>query len=293
MKQTDLQNKWVTVIDFKSPQDFFEIDSTVWRKMLYDRKLIIFKKMNFTKKEYVKLCMCFGKLWDATDYQYSKEKVEPVTIQDEIFTISPISNKISPNLGMNRMPWHADIPNKVDKPFPIRSIWMTKNPNPESGLTSWMNIEDGIDMLSEDLKLQIDDIKIIQQSWWEKNTDIQVFDFIKKHPITNNNSLRLNFFRDENPKTSDAWIKDVLFKGQMQDPKLILAPFFKHLETQKELLYTHKWDDFDIIIYDNWPLVHNRTKLEFDVTLERLMYRTNIDHLTDLEYKLYKKSILK
>jgi alpha-ketoglutarate-dependent taurine dioxygenase len=285
MNQLDVKSKWGTVIDFNSPGDFFKTDPMYWRNMLYDRKLLVFKKMNFTKEEYVKLCMCFGKLWNIEDYQYSREQVEPVVMQDKTFAISPISNKISPKLGMNKMPWHADIPNKIEKPFPIRSIWMHTNPNPNSGLTSWMNIEDGISALPAELKSQIDNIKIMQQSWWELDTDIQIFDFIKKHPITDKNSLRLNFFRDENIKNSNAWIKNVFVNGKIQDPKPVLAPFFKYLETQEDLIYTHRWDDFDIIIYDNWPLVHNRTKLEFDTTLERLMYRTNIDHLTELEYK--------
>lgn len=289
MKQEKIQDKWGTVIEFESPLDFFKEDHNTWRKMLYDRKLIVFKKMNFNKDDYVKLCRCFGKLWNIEDYQYSREQVETVIIDNEPVAISPISNKISPKLGMNKMPWHADIPNKVDRPFPIRSIWMNKNPNPDSGLTSWMNVEDGIDNLTNELKSQINDIKIMQQSWWEQNTDIQIFDFIKRHPITDKNSLRLNFFRDDDIKNSNAWIKNVFVKGEMQDPKPVLSPFFKYLETQQDLIYTHRWDDFDIIIYDNWPLVHNRTKLEFDISLERLMYRTNIDHLTDLEYKKLSK----
>lgn len=284
MKQTQIHDKWGTIVEFDNPTDVFLQSPDYWRDMMYTRQLIVFKKMKFTKENYVKLCASFGRLWGEQDYKYSFEKTIPVTVNNFKFCISPISNKISDKLGMNEMKWHSDIPNKLDKPFPMRSIWMVNNPDPDSGLTSWLNVEHGIGCLPEEIKSQIPNIKITQQSWWKKGTDVKDYDFIKVHPITGKESLRLNFFCDSTKNISDAWIKSVKVNNIEQEPKPILGPILKHLETQQDLIYTHKWDDFDIIIYDNWPFVHNRTKLEFDKNLERLMYRTNIDHLSDVDY---------
>ena len=90
---------------------------------------------------------------------------------------------------------------------------------------------------------------------------------------------------------TDAWIKKVKFKGELVDPKPILSPYYKFLETQKDLLYTHKWDDYDIVIYDNWPFVHERSRLEFDPSLERKFYRTNIDHIDEKLLSFYEQSL--
>jgi alpha-ketoglutarate-dependent taurine dioxygenase len=291
MKETQIHSEWGTIIEFENPLDFFKHDFSFWRNMIYDRKLIVFKRMNFSKQDYVKLCSHFGMLWAEKDYEYSLESVEMVDVGHRKIALSPISNKISPKLGLKFMPWHSDIPNKKIKPFPHRSLWMVSNPNPESGLTTWLNIEEGLDRLPENLKSQIQDIKIIQQSWYQQGTEVQEFDFIKMHPITGKPSLRLNYYCVPEEDINDAWIKKVKFKNEIMDPKPILSPYYKFLETQKDLLYTHKWDDFDIVIYDNWPFVHNRSRLEFDTNLERKFYRTNIDHIEERLVEFYQRSL--
>ncbi len=291
MKEIQIHQSWGTIVEFENPLDFFKQDFMFWRKMIYDRKLIVFKRMNFSKQDYVKLCSHFGMMWSARDYQYSVEAVEMVDLKDRKVAVSPMSNKISPKLGLKHMPWHSDIPNRRIKPFPHRTLWMVSNPNPESGLTTWLNLEEGLDRLPKDLKAQIPDIKIIQQSWYQEGTDVQEFDFIKTHPITGKQSLRLNFYCVPEENITDAWIKKVKFREEILDPKTILSPYYKFLETQKDLLYTHKWDDYDIVIYDNWPFVHERSRLEFDPSLERKFYRTNIDHIEEKLLSFYEQSL--
>jgi alpha-ketoglutarate-dependent taurine dioxygenase len=291
MKETQIHSGWGTQIEFENPLDFFKQDFSFWRNMIYDRKLIVFKRMNFSMQDYVKLCSHFGMIWSAKDYEYSLESVENIKVGNRQVAVSPISNKISPKLGLSFMPWHSDIPNKKIKPFPHRTLWMVSNPNPESGLTTWLNIEDGLNRLPDNLKSQIDDIKIIQQSWYQQGTEVQEFNFLKVHPITGKTSLRLNYYCVPEEDINDAWIKKVKYKNTIMDPKPILSPFYKFLETQQDLLYTHKWDDFDIVIYDNWPFVHNRTQLDFDPSLERKFYRTNIDHINDRLIDFYEQSL--
>lgn len=291
MTQTKIQDSWGTIFEFDDPLDFFKKDFSYWRNLIYDRKLLVFKRMNFSKQDYVRFCSHFGNMWSPEDYRYSVEAVEMIPMKNRQVAVSPMSNKISPKLGLKAMPWHSDIPNKKIKPFPHRTLWMVSNPNPESGLTTWLNIEEGLERLPSNLKSQIPDIKIIQQSWYQEGTDFQEFDFIKTHPITGKQSLRLNFYCVPEENITDAWIKKVRFKGELLDPKPILSPYYKFLETQKDLLYTHKWDDYDIVIYDNWPFVHERTKLDFDISLERKFYRTNIDHITDQDADSYAQKL--
>ena len=184
MKLTSIHDTWGTTVEFDSANDFFKQDPTYWRTLMYQRKLLVFKKMDFSKEDYVRFGTCFGKLWSRVDYDYSRESQESIKIKNFDFIISPISNKISPRLGQSEMQWHSDIPNRNQKPFPIRSLWMVNNPNPKAGLTTWLNIADGIEQLPLDLTDQIPNIAIVQQSWYEEDTEIQEFNFIKIHPIT-------------------------------------------------------------------------------------------------------------
>jgi alpha-ketoglutarate-dependent taurine dioxygenase len=289
MKLTNIHNTWGTTVEFDNPAEFFQQDLDYWRNLIYSRKLLVFKKMDFTKQDYAKFGMRFGKLWSKDDYKYSRESQENVKINNFDFILSPISNKISPRLGQVEMQWHADIPNRNRNPFPIRSLWMVDNPNPEAGLTTWLNIEDGLEQLPSILLEQIPNIKIIQQSWHEEDTEIQEFNFIKTHPITNKHSLRLNFFCDATKNITDAWIKNVTVNGILTECKPVLGPYLKFLENQNKLIYTHTWDTNDIVIYDNWPFVHNRTQLDLKPDQERLFYRINIDHLSNTVYSTHKQ----
>ena len=277
------------ITNLSSPQEFFNIPADTWRGLLYDRKLLVFKNMQFTKEEYYKFCCSFGKPWDKFDYGYSKEKVDKFFIGNKEVALSPMSNLNTPRLGQKMMPWHADIPNKRINPFPHRSLWITKNPGPDSGLTIFLNIEEGLHRLTPELESAIPNIKIVQQSWYYENTELKYFDFVKKHPLTGNDSLRLNFFNVPETNLTDAWIKKVIVNGVEMDPKPILGPYLKHLSSQENLVYTHKWDTYDILIYDNWPLVHKRTRLEFDPTLERHFYRANVDHVSGDEWETHKE----
>jgi alpha-ketoglutarate-dependent taurine dioxygenase len=189
------------------------------------------------------------------------------------------------------MPWHADYPLSNKHPFPIRSLWMVSNPNPESGLTAWLNIEDGMSRLSDELFDQIDNIKIIHQSWYDQTKAPEPFSFVKTHAITGNHSLRLNYFNDKSENITDAWIKSATFNGEIREPGDILKPYYRELASHPDLVYTHKWDNFDIAIYDNWSFVHNRTRLVFDPTLERKFYRVNIKHLNDKEWESHSINI--
>jgi hypothetical protein len=52
MIKTNINNTWATKIEFDNPLDFFNQPKGYWRELLYQRKLLIFKKMSFTKEDY-------------------------------------------------------------------------------------------------------------------------------------------------------------------------------------------------------------------------------------------------
>lgn len=278
-----IHDSWGSIVRC-TPKQFFDQPNDFWRTLIYDRKLIIFKQLEFHTHEeqlegYIEFALRFGKPWANADYKYSHEKTLDVNTNRGVHTVSPFSNLLLRGIGMGEMLWHADIPNRSYNPFPFRSLWIKNNPNNESGLTTFLNIEEGLHLLRDDLKQMLPDITIVQQSWYKQDTDIQHFPPVKKHPITGQNSLRVNYYNQLSKKVTNAWIKYVIHKGHIDPECNFVANVLTDLTQHSRLKYTHKWDVNDLLIYDNWPLVHNRTKLEFDPTQERFFYRMNIDHV--------------
>lgn len=242
--------------------------------MLYERKLLIFKKIRLDEQTMWGMCRKFGMPWKAEQYQYSHEKAMPVVIDGRKEYISAISNKISEKLGVSEMPWHADIPNAVSYAFPIRAIWMKECPNPAAGFTIWMNTPKAIRTVNQDLQKRWGMHRIVQQSWYEPGKDLQEFPSMMKHPVTGEYCPRVNYYGP------DAWIIDTKLGGKSQGTGIV-AEMLDEIEKQPNCVYQHCWDEKDLVIYDNYPFVHRRTALEIDDSLERLMYRVNIDHTPD------------
>lgn len=292
MQITNIKTNWGTTVEFTDPLDFFKQDKNVWRDMLYDRKLIIFKRMSFTPADYAKLGFYFGQPWDAEHYAYSHERVSTVAdAMGKEYVVTQFSNLLIPQktIGAKEMPWHADIPNRQWKPFPHRALWIVMNPSPEvSGKTKWLNIEEGIEYLTPVLAELVPRITIKQQSWYKEGGDEQMHSFVKVHPVTGKKSLRLNFYNDPSKNISKAWIKEVYVDGILQSDCSLIQQYIDHLLTVPELLHYHQWDDYDIAIYDNYTFVHGRTSL-FALNVagerrERKFYRVNIDHMSDSEW---------
>jgi alpha-ketoglutarate-dependent taurine dioxygenase len=288
MNQNNIHESWGSTIVFDSPNDFFKQDKNYWRDLLYRRKLLIFKKMKFSLEDYLKFTHYFGEPWKAIDYKYSLEHAITRNFNGKSYTTSIFNNKIILKINDKEMPWHSDIPNRKHNPFSIRSLWITKNPNPTvSGKTEWLNINlpECQKYLSNELEELLYKTKIKQQSWYYPGTDIQLHDFIKIHPVTNEKSLRLNFFNIPG-KIENAWITDVIIDNILQPDCQLVKDYIDHLLKFEELKYTHQWDDFDIAIYDNYSFLHKRTALIFKEgeSNVREFYRTNIDHLDSVKW---------
>lgn len=287
MITNNIHNQWGTVIEFSTPMDFFSYPPSYWRDQIYSRKLLIFKRMSFSLLDYMKFSYYFGKPWSIADYSYSNEIAIIETDPDGNKHVSSIfSNKIvsKKKIGLEDMPWHADIPNRKERSFPHRSLWIVKNPNSRnSGKTRWLNINlnQCAEFLDSELLGLIGRVTIKQQSWYKPGTDLQMHNLVKIHPITGEKSLRLNYYCNPKIGINNAWIKEVYIDNVLQPDCSLIKRYVDALVQHEELLYVHTWDDYDIAIYDNYPFIHGRSAIILDETQslkERTFYRTNIDH---------------
>lgn len=292
MKITDIHNSWGSIVEFDHPILFFQMDKNYWRDLIYKRKLLIFKRMSFRLIDYMKFGHYFGSPWTKEDYAYSLEHAITLKENDRTYTTTAFSNRIisQQRIPNEEMVWHADIPNRSFRPFPHRSLWITKNPNPAvSGKTKWLNINlpQCEQYLTDEMKSYLDITKIQQQSWYYPGTDLQIHDFIKTHPITGERSLRLNTYNDPYKNVRGAWITNVYINDVVQPDCKLVEKFINHLLKYQELTYTHQWDLHDIAIYDNYCFIHGRTALVLgakDTDNERKFIRSNIDHVSDLDW---------
>jgi alpha-ketoglutarate-dependent taurine dioxygenase len=287
MKISTIHSTWGSIVELDKPLDFFNQEKNYWQNMIYSRKLLVFKRMNFSLIDYMKFADWFGTPWTADEYRYSRELAIVEKDSDgKEYATSQFSNKLisTRKIGLIEMPWHADIPNRSYRPFPHRSLWIVKNPNPEiSGKTKWLNINlsDCKQYLDRELLDLLDRVTLEQQSWYAQGTDLQQHTFIKVHPVTGEQSLRLNYYNDLSRGITNAWIKKVYIDGVEQPDCSLIQRYIDCLTKHTDLLYYHQWDDYDIAIYDNYPFIHGRTPLVLgntDNTQERKFYRTNIDH---------------
>ena len=298
MKITNIHEHWGSIIEFNNPMDFFNVDADTWRDLIYKRKLLVFKKMEFSRLNYMKFAHYFGAPWKKDDYRYSLELAITETDRNIEFCTTEFSNILNQRIANEEMPWHADRPNRKIKPYPHRSLWMVDNPNSKvSGKTRWLNIN--LDhckkFLSEELVDLLPRTEVQQQSWYYPGTDLQRHDLIKVHPITGKESLRLNTVNNPYKKIKGAWITNVYIDGVDQPDCELIEKYKKELLPHDELMYTHTWDLFDIAIYDNYEFIHGRTEIVLETTevSERKIMRTNIDHMTDSEWSSKKKIITK
>jgi len=277
MNITPLRPKWGLVVEATKDEVFSAPDGH-WRNLGYEHDLILFKGLGkLTNAEYYRLISYFGKPWEAEEYKYSKEIVDHFDEDGVKGCLSRFSNLTS-KLGTRKLPWHSDIPNSGAASFPWRSLYMTKNPNPQGGLTSWMNLMlDNIQPTPEELDL-FNRMSVTNQSWLRVDGDGFITqDFVKADPVTGRKSIRANYFVAENSGPT-AWIKNTYIDGIEVDNMATLGPLYKKLSLREDLTYTHQWDLYDFIIYNNCSFMHRRTKLDLNDGEEREFIRANIHH---------------
>jgi len=278
MEIKNIFNDWGT--EFTDMSDLSAQDPRELKKLLYDRKMLVFHAPNWTKLEYWNFLSLWGQPWNALDYQKSTEKWEPIRdpVTGAIRYITQMSNKISKRLVDYEMPWHADIANRVDGKtnFPHRCIYMKTVPNAQAGFTYWLDMELAYPEVHPTLRKRWESITIMQQNWHHPGRDIVEWPSMKQHPVTQRWSPRCNYHG-----VKDSWILDTKRDGVSMGTGIV-EELMEAMAEVPGCVYEHHWTPNDIVLYDNWPFVHRRGELGLDTGAIRLMWRANVEHDLDL-----------
>lgn len=289
MRLTKLRPEWGLQVD-ATAEEVFEKGADFWRDIGYKNDLVLFKGLGkISDADYFKICSYFGNPWSKDEYKYTREVTKDLDYNDAPMAITRFSNKLSPRIGTEAMPWHADIPLRGNLSFPWRSLYIISNPDAESGLTSFLNVRLDLINPSEQELAYYESIDLTMHSWLSEGEEICQRNFIKQDPITGKKSLRANCFVI--PDHPHLWIRNTFVNGTEVDNKTVLGKIYKELSARDELVYTHKWDLYDLVMYNNWSFIHNRSEVRLtDKNQRREFLRVNIDHVPNANWKSHKLS---
>lgn len=284
MKVEKIHDHWGQIWS-PTKEELFSLTASFIRDSIYNHRLVIIKSVGrLEKKEIFWLMDRLGRPWDEHQYVDSHEQFLIEYHKNQRYVTTFFSNKTTKKITSAPMPYHADIPNHVSKPFPHRFLYMEKQPSSQHGKTEWLAVDlDLLDLPIEEINY-FEECSILQQSWWNPGTELKKYPMIKEHPIINGRkSLRLNYFVKLSGR-QDAWILESFYKDQKMPNQILIGKTIDRLLTREELKYQHTWEIGDIAIYDNWSFLHGRTALVLQPGDVREMWRANIDHLTTKEF---------
>jgi alpha-ketoglutarate-dependent taurine dioxygenase len=281
MQIKNIHESWGT--EFIDMSDLLQQDPKELRHLLYDRKMLVFHAPNWTKLEYWNFLALWGDPWERQAYISSTERWEVVPAADgKLRYMTSMSNKLSKRLQDFKMPWHADIANRVDGgiQFPHRCIYMKTVPNPLAGFTYWLDMELAYPEVHPQLRARWEKRIVVQQNWHNPGNNRIDWPSMKQHPITKRWSPRCNYHG-----IADSWILDTKDTAGNSMGTGIVEELMEAMAEVPGCTYEQRWAPNDIVLYDNWPFVHRRTAPNLKEGEERLMWRANVDHDIDLAEK--------
>jgi alpha-ketoglutarate-dependent taurine dioxygenase len=275
--------EWGSIFHTDDVDEAISMGAGYWKQAMYDRRVVVLRNPDATMEQYWKWCACFGKPWTATQYQRMRETYTKISVDGQPQYLGLFSNKISARLADKGMVWHADNPDLGERSLPMRALRMAQCPNPEHGLTGFLNVELAWKSLPDDVKATWRTRKVEQQSWYQIGTEFEIYPAVKVHPITGIESPRANDWCVAGTDRNNRWIHDVIGADDSRLGGQEMGDLIGMMEKVPNCIWYHKWMEGDVIIYDNHAFVHNRTPLKLEPNQERLLWRMNIDH--DFEFK--------
>lgn len=235
----------LAIID--SPRGFTEIQS-----VLDQHHLLIIKNQELSKEQLVKISYFFGEPVQSLVSTYKLEQHPLISI------ISNKRNDDGKKIGIMapEFVFHAD-------------SYFTKNPNKytllyslkapkQEGETLFVNMCHAYNTLDESVKTLIADKKISYKNVFINQPPV-VHPLVRVHPVTQKKSLFVNIHR-------------ALGVENLTEPEgLQLLQYLYSHAIKKETIYKHKWDNGDLLIWNNSTTMHCATPI-LD-TEERMLYR--------------------
>lgn len=230
-------------------------------KLISIHPLIVFKNQSLTDNDFNNISAMFGKPIQETELQ----KLYPYDIHlDNFDTIIPLSS--DGMLGSKELEWHQD--NSFIESTLGRLLYAKSIPN-DTGKTCWADTSKIFATLPKEYKQKLSAAKI-NYSYNIANLDIpKEAEYTSVCKVFNEQTgLNLNF-----------WIEYAKIENTLNISLDELAEIVDYIKTNyldnKEFIYTHTWDEGDLIFFNNLTTIHRRDKIITN-DKKRILYRVTV-----------------
>jgi alpha-ketoglutarate-dependent taurine dioxygenase len=279
MKITNIYDNWGSHIEL-SLEEFLAHDKSFWQSLLLDRNLLVFKGIprELSDESLFDVTTRFGKVWtkDVFTLPYISRGDDKTIKEGTSVSYFKMGNN---GFANKYMKYHADMPHVGEYSYPGRLLYMWKNSIDLSGVTTWLNLEQGWDQCTDEEKRSFDGYEVVLHDMYYPETRMEKFPFLKTNPKTGKISPLVNCYYTGTP-ASRAWIHHVEKDGvalSLKDTRYFIEGVYRLLENKTDILYKHVWDEGDMIVYDNWSSVHSRTAVTHHEEHERILKRTTFN----------------
>jgi taurine dioxygenase len=233
------------------------------KQLIDDNPLILFKNQTLTYQDLEDNCYKFGEPFYE---HFLKNLYYDESLYDDKFKyIVPISS--SGILGDNYLEWHKD--NIFMEESTGRLLYAVSIPDNDSGTTYWADTVKIYNQLPEKIKNDLSNVEVLYDFNANNKSHIEK-EIWKTALVTVNNQISLNL---------SAWMSYT----PIVKLKNIDYEYFKTIVTyiedkflnNNDFVYKHKWNENDLIFFNNLTTIHKREKIKA-TDKERLLYRLTV-----------------
>ena len=224
--------------------------------------VVVFKNQKLQPDDEYGICSAVGEIEDSDDPRYENIRVHKGIIR----VTGKKDDKGRPGLFGHKsvLDWHANSPSNPDrKPF----IWIHGVSNTKGSRTSWINMIEAYNDLSDKMKLRVERENVIcgYQSGKYSTTD-----YFHEH-VNYANPQPLVYTNEEGQKGLFFPFLQILDGID----KELYDELVEHV-LQEKYMYHHDWEDGDVVISEQWLSIHKRWP--FENMEERIVHRIAYDH---------------
>ena len=247
-----------------------------------EHSLIVIKKQKINEQEQVNFTKIFGELEITKPGTLgTNSNLVILTNIDENGNIVDTNHKQSKNDRANQQ-WHSDSSFKIRPAH--ASILSGKQVPKEGGNTEFVSMRVVYKNLQKDIQEKVlnleavhhfaysrskIDVKMVSQIEYEKFPPV-VQPMVKTNPKNNKRALYFG--------SHTAYIKDIPEKESTK-----LLTYLKKFSSQKKFIYSHTWEENDLLIWDNRSILHRGT--DYNPKEPRYLIRTTVqDSLSKAKY---------
>jgi taurine dioxygenase len=262
----------ITGIDLGQPLS--DIGFEAIRSALADRQVLVFRDQHVTPEQHIEFSRRFGPLEIHVQHHFH------LSGHPEILIVSNVIEDGKPiGLADAGRYWHSDL-SYLREPS-LGSLLHAQELPEQEGDTLFATMFEAYDALPEDLRERIDGLEAVHD-YSARNRKQQaasalrpgltaeqasrvppvVHPVVRVHPANGRKALFVN----------EGFTTHIV--GLPEDESdALLARLFKH-STEDRFIYRHRWQPFDLVMWDNRSTLHLATGCPPD--LRRTLYRTTV-----------------